>query len=217
MFLVRSLCSVAVCIVAVPTVLYAQAATTRDGRYTRTEAMVPMRDGVKLYTLVFVPTKATAPLPILLTRTPYGIRGSEGNMSSFGSYRELADDGYVFAFQDIRGRMNSEGTFVMCRPARDPKDPKAVDEASDTNDTIDWMLKTVPNNNGRVGILGVSYPGWLAACAALDPHPALKAASPQASPADMFLGDDFHHHGAFRLSYGFEYTTLLEADPKRNV
>lgn len=200
-------------LLAVP--VFAQAPTTRDGKYTRIEAMVPMRDGVKLNTQVFVPVKADGPVPILITRTPYGIGGSEFNMS--GSYKDLADDGYAFAFQDIRGRMGSEGTFVMCRPGRDKADPKAVDEASDTADTIDWLLKTVANNNGRVGILGVSYPGWLAACAALDPHPALKAASPQASPADMFLGDDFHHHGAFRLSYGFEYTTLLEADPKRNV
>jgi uncharacterized protein len=217
MSVVRSL----LLLLLLPAAAFAQAPTTRDGRYTRVEQMVPMRDGVKLYTVVYVPTKPTTPLPILLTRTPYGIGGSEGNLrngpQSKGSYAELTDDGYAFAFQDIRGRMNSEGTFVMCRAGRDQNDPKSVDEASDTSDTIDWLLKTVPENNGRVGILGVSYPGWLAACAALDPHPALKAASPQASPADMFLGDDFHHHGAFRLSYGFEYTTLLEADPKRNV
>ena len=93
----------------------------------------------------------------------------------------------------------------MLRPPRDTKDPKAIDESTDTYDTIDWLLKNVPNNNGRVGMLGISYPGWLTVMAMLDPHPALKAVSPQASPADMFLGDDFHHNGAFRLSYGFEY------------
>ena len=100
----------------------------------------------------------------------------------------------------------------MSRPPRDPKDAKAIDEGTDTNDTIDWLLKNVPNNNGRVGMLGISYPGWLTVMALLDPHPALKAASPQASPADMFLGDDFHHNGAFRLSYGFEYVAMMETD-----
>ena len=93
-----------------------------------------------------------------------------------------------------------------------PKDAKAIDEGTDTYDTIDWLLKNVPNNNGRVGMLGISYPGWLTVMALLDPHPALKAASPQASPADMFLGDDFHHNGAFRLSYGFEYVAMMETD-----
>ena len=97
-------------------------------------------------------------------------------------------------------------------PAATRSDPKAIDEGTDTYDTIDWLLKNVPDNNGRVGMLGISYPGWLTVMALLDPHPALKAASPQASPADMFLGDDFHHNGAFRLSYGFEYVAMMETD-----
>jgi putative CocE/NonD family hydrolase len=122
----------------------------------------------------------------------------------------LAEEGYIFAFQDIRGRFKSEGRFVMLRPPRDKADPRAVDEASDTSDTIAWLLKNVPGNNGRVGMLGVSYGGWLTVMAMLDPHPALKAASPQASPASMFLGDDFFHNGAFRLSYGFEYAAEME-------
>ena len=100
----------------------------------------------------------------------------------------------------------------MSRPPRDPKDAKAIDEGTDTYDTIDWLLKNVPNHNGRVGMLGISYPGWLTVMGMLDPHPALKAVSPQASPADMFLGDDFHHNGAFRLSYGFEYVAMMETD-----
>ena len=100
----------------------------------------------------------------------------------------------------------------MLRPPRDQGDPKAIDESTDTYDTIDWLLKNVPNNNGRVGMLGISYAGWLTVMAMLDPHPALKAVSPQASPADMFLGDDFHHNGAFRLSYGFEYVAMMETD-----
>ena len=122
----------------------------------------------------------------------------------------LAEEGFIFVFQDIRGRFDSEGQFVMLRPPRDKKDAKAIDESTDTYDTIDWLLKNVPRNNGRVGMLGVSYPGWLTVMAMLDPHPALKAVSPQASPASMFLGDDFHHNGAFRLSYGFEYVALME-------
>jgi uncharacterized protein len=182
-----------------------------DPRFTRTAAAVAMRDGVKLHTVVYVPKKKSDPLPIVLIRTPYGIEG-KGEWVFQNYVKHLVDEGYIFAFQDIRGRHRSEGKFVMTRPARDPKDPKAVDEASDTSDTIDWLLKEVDGNNGRVGMLGISYDGWLTAAAMLDPHPALKAVSPQASPADMFLGDDFHHNGAFRLSYGFEYVAMMETN-----
>jgi putative CocE/NonD family hydrolase len=182
-----------------------------EPRLVSTEAMVPMRDCAKLFTTVHAPRGESAPLPIIFLRTPYGIDGGIDRLLR-GYFRELADDGYIFVLQDIRGRFKSEGTFVMTRPARDPKDPKAVDEASDTSDTIDWLLKNVKNNNGRVGMLGISYPGWLTAVAMLDPHPALKAVSPQASPVDMYLGDDFHHAGAFRLSYGFEYVAMMETD-----
>jgi putative CocE/NonD family hydrolase len=175
------------------------------------EVMIPMRDGVKLFTTVHTPTDAKEALPIIFLRTPYGSAGRTDRLLK-DYFKELAQDGYIFVLQDIRGRYKSEGKFVMLRPPRDPKDPKAVDEASDTSDTIEWLLKNVKGNNGRVGMLGVSYPGWLTAVAMLDPHPALKAASPQASPADMFLGDDFHHNGAFRLSYGFEYVTMMETD-----
>jgi len=172
------------------------------------DAQIPMRDGVGLHTRIFTPKGVTAPLPLLLTRTPYGIAGAAGNFA--GSYAELAAEGFIFVFQDIRGRFGSQGTFVMLRPPRDKGDAKAIDEGSDTYDTIAWLLKNVPRNNGRVGMLGVSYPGWLTVMAMLDPHPALKAVSPQASPASMYLGDDFYHNGAFRLSYGFEYVTMME-------
>ena len=114
-------------------------------------------------------------------------------------------------FQDLRGKFESEGVFVMQRPARAPGDTTALDEGTDTYDTIEWLLKNGPRNNGRVGMLGVSYLGWTTIMGALEPHPALKAISPQASPADMWLGDDFHHNGAFRLSYGFEYAYELES------
>ena len=139
--------------------------------------------------------------------------GAAGALRS--SYLELAADGYIFAFQDIRGRYKSEGHFVMMRPPRDRKDPHAIDESTDAYDTIDWLVKHVPNNNGRAGMLGISYPGWLTVMAMLDPHPALKAVSPQASPADMYLGDDFHHNGAFRLSYGLEYATRMETNKEQ--
>lgn len=179
--------------------------------FDQVEAMIPMRDGVKLFTTVHTPTAAKEAQPIILLRTPYGIDGRTDRLLQ-NYFQELAEDGYIFVLQDIRGRFKSEGKFVMLRQPRDPNDPKAVDEASDTYDTIEWLLKNVKNHNDRVGMLGISYPGWLTAVAMLDPHPALKAASPQASPADMYLGDDFHHNGAFRLSYGFEYVTMMETD-----
>jgi hypothetical protein len=175
--------------------------------------MIPMRDGVKLHTLVFVPKKQPEPLPIIMSRTPYGIAGSAGRLQ--GSYQELADDGYIFVFQDIRGKYGSEGAFVMLRPRRDARDPGSIDEGTDACDTIDWLLKNIPGNNGCVGMLGVSYDGWLTAMAMLEPHPALKAVSPQAPPADMWLGDDFFHNGAFRLSYGFEYSTRMETSKEQ--
>jgi len=188
------------------------AAPDNTQRYTKTNIMIPMRDGVRLNTDIYAPKDQTGPLPIIFARTPYGIDGAAGALNS--GYRELADDGYIFVFQDLRGRFKSDGQFVMQRNARSPaerKNPKAIDEATDAYDTIDWVIKNVPNNNGRVGMLGVSYTGWTTAMALTDPHPALKAASPQASPSDMWLGDDFHHNGAFRLSYGFEYAAMMEA------
>ena len=173
--------------------------------------MIPMRDGVRLHTELYTPKNAAGALPFLIERTPYGVMGSAAHYSRMlGNYTEMFPDQYIFAFQDIRGRYGSEGKFVMQRDPRDPSDPKAIDEATDTYDTVDWLVKNVPNNNGRAGLVGISYGGWLTAMALLDPHPALKAVSEQASPADMFLGDDFHHNGAFRLSYGFEYAALLE-------
>jgi hypothetical protein len=136
----------------------------------------------------------------------------KGFSGKLARYVEMIPDDYIFVFQDIRGRYGSEGKFVMNRPVRDAKDAKAVDEGTDTYDTIDWLVKNVPRNNGRVGLLGISYGGWLTVMGMLEPHPALKAVSEQASPADMFLGDDFHHNGAFRLSYGYEYSTMMETD-----
>src|SRR5438876_5329520 len=191
----------------------AQAQAPAGSAFDSTEAMIPMRDGVKLHTWIFTPKGIATSLPLILTRTPYGIGGASGCFAV--SCAELAEEGFIFVFQDIRGRFASEGQFVMLRSPRDRKDPNAIDESTDTWDTIAWLLKNVPRNNGRVGMLGVSYPGWLTVMAMLDPHPALKAASPQASPADMFLGDDFHHNGAFRLSYGFEYAAMMETSKEQ--
>ena len=189
----------------------AQRPAAPDTSFTMQEAMVPMRDGVKLHTVIFVPKSADGPLPFLFERTPYGLDAVTARRLPLG-YGFMAKDGYIFVFQDIRGKFKSEGAFEMQRPPRiNRADPKAIDESTDAFDTVDWLLRNVPDNNGRVGMTGVSYGGWLAAMAMLDPHPALKAVSPQASPADMWKGDDFHHNGAFRLSYGFEYATMMES------
>lgn len=190
--------------------LAAQATPARTPlEFDKREEMVPMRDGVKLHTTIYTQKGITEPRPFIFNRTPYGIARNGAAMN--GPYAELADDGYIFVFQDIRGRFTSEGQFVMLRPQRNKKVRGSIDESTDTYDTIDWLIKNVPNNTGKVGMLGVSYPGWLTVMAMLDPHPALKAVSPQASPADMFIGDDFHHNGAFRLSYGFEYAAMMES------
>jgi len=178
--------------------------------YERTEAMISARDGVKLHVVILVPTDIPGPLPILIQRTPYGVDGTS-EASFFGGRPELARAGYIYVGADIRGRFKSEGEFVMMRPLADHKNPKAVDESTDTYDTIDWLLKHVPNNNGRVGVLGTSYPGFLAMMAGIDPHPAVKAISPQAPMIDTWMGDDFFHNGAFRQTYGYDYALGLES------
>ena len=181
--------------------------------FKRTEVMIPMRDGVKLFTVILTPETQTGNLPIYMERTPYGVAGWNSARIN-GVKPELVADGYIFVFQDIRGRTDSEGVFEMLRPPRDKRDPKAVDESTDTYDTIEYLLKNVSRNNGRVGIAGVSYPGWLAAVALLDPHPALKASSPQAPVTDLWMGDDFMHHGAFRLTYAHDWAVPLEMAKK---
>ena len=186
-------------------------AATLAGRFHKSDVMIPMRDGVRLHTEIYAPATASAPLPFLITRTPYGQNlDKQGFNLMLERYEEMARDGYIFVFQDIRGRHASEGQFVMMRPPRDHADAKAIDESTDAWDTIEWLLKNVPHHNGRAGMLGISYGGWLTVMAAIDPHPALKAVSEQASPADMWMGDDFHHNGAFRLSYGLEYSVEME-------
>lgn len=187
------------------------AAPAKDTRtpYQRTKAMIPMRDGVKLFTVILAPENQSAPLPILMNRTPYGVKAwSSGRVNAASA--ELAKEEYIFVFQDIRGKYDSEGEFVMNRPSRDRRDAKSIDESTDTFDTIEYLIKNVPKNNNRVGIYGVSYDGWLAGVALVEPHPALKAASPQAPMTDTWIGDDFFHNGAFRQTYGHEYIKGVE-------
>jgi uncharacterized protein len=181
--------------------------------YSRQEVMIPVRDGVKLHAVILRPEGSETsgePLPFLMTRTPYGVDGS--NSDSVNEIKpELAASGYIFVDGDIRGRYKSGGQFVMNRPVVAHGSKKDVDETTDTRDTIDWLLKHVANNNGKVGVLGVSYPGFLAMMAGIDAHPAVKAISPQAPMTDIWLGDDFFHNGAFRETYGFDYVQQLEA------
>jgi putative CocE/NonD family hydrolase len=180
--------------------------------FDKREVMIPVRDGVKLHTEIYTPKDTKEPLPILFERTPYGISAPDKGMSySLFRYSDMFADGYIFVFQDIRGRYGSEGKFEMLHTAPDPGDAKGVTESTDTYDTIEWLTKNVANNNGRVGMNGISYPGYLVTMGMVNPHPALKAASEQACMGDTWLGDDFFHNGAFRLTYGFEYTALLES------
>ncbi len=180
------------------------------------EVMIPMRDGMRLQTVIISPKSPKGPLPFLIDRTPYGVPAKEVVEKGTPAGRQALYENYFMVFQNIRGRFRSEGKFVMGRPPHDPADAKGIDETTDAWDTVDWLVKNIPNNNGRAGIAGTSYDGWTAVMAALDPHPALKAAIEQASPADQFLGDDFHHNGAFRLSYGFEYAAMLETSSVEN-
>ncbi len=176
--------------------------------YTKSEHMVTMRDGVKLFTVVYQPKDTSREYPILLYRTPYSISpyGIDEYATLLGPSDEFDRDGYIFVFQDARGKFRSEGEFEILRPYVPVKrGPNDIDESSDTYDTIEWALETLPDHNGRVGMWGISYSAWQAVMGMIDAHPALVAVSPQASPSDMYIGDDFHHNGAFRLMYAFSW------------
>ena len=178
--------------------------------YDRRELLVPMRDGVKLVAIALVPRGAHPPLPVLLIRTPFNAAQEFPHATLPASLRELGEDGYIFVTENIRGRFGSEGSFLSLRPPRDPRVKNSVDESTDAYDTIDWLVKTLPGNNGKAGVLGVSYRGWLAALAGVGAHPALKAISPQGPIADAWLGDDFFHQGAFRQTQGVAYAAYIE-------
>jgi putative CocE/NonD family hydrolase len=177
--------------------------------YTKYEYRIPMRDGKRLFTSVYVPKDATGgPYPFLMGRTPYSVApyGEDQYPARLGPSDEFEKSGYIFVYQDVRGRWMSEGDFVEMRPHIDIKRlPQDVDDSSDTYDTIEFLLKHVANNNGKAGIWGISYPGFYTSASIIDSHPALVAASPQAPMTDLFLGDDAYHGGAFMLSAGFGF------------
>lgn len=176
--------------------------------YLKAEYRITMRDGTKLFTAVYVPKDRSHTYPILMNRTPYGVEpyGRDNYPRGLGPSAAFAQEGYIFVYQDVRGRYMSEGDFKWMTPYIVNKRSSAdVDETTDTNDTIAWLLKNIPHNNGRVGMWGISYPGFYTASALADPSPALKAASPQAPMADNYLGDDIHHNGAFWLPHIFNF------------
>ncbi|NJW51334.1 CocE/NonD family hydrolase [Salinimicrobium oceani] len=186
-----------------------------EDHYDKQEVEITMRDGIKLHTTVFTPKDTSKKYPILMTRTPYSSRpyGEDKFRSLLGPNEHLMKQGNIFVYQDVRGRWMSEGVYDNMRAFIPKKKKKEIDEASDTYDTVDWLVKNVKNNNGRVGIWGISYPGFYATYSLLADHPAIKAVSPQASIGDFFF-DDFHHNGAYLLSYwratavfGYEKTT----------
>jgi putative CocE/NonD family hydrolase len=183
--------------------------------FTVQEVMIPVRDGVRLQTAILTPVDQHGPLPILFRRTPYGVP-DKAPESMPASIKELAQDGYIFVIQNLRGRFKSEGVFHLSSWV-DLRDPKATNETTDAYDSVDWLVRNVPNNNGKVGMLGVSYDGLTTAMTLLQPHPALKAISEQASPVDQWMNDDMHRFGALRESYAFEYAVMEQADKNKNT
>jgi uncharacterized protein len=185
--------------------------------YTKYEYRIAMRDGVHLFTSVYVPKDSSRSYPFLIDRTPYSVApyGVDHYRNQLGPSTEFDKSGYIFVFQDVRGRYMSEGQFVEMRPHIDnKKSNKDVDDASDLYDTIDWLLKNVPNNNGKAGIWGISYPGFFTSASIIDSHPALKAASPQAPMTNLFMGDDAYHGGAFMLAANFGFYSSFK--PQEN-
>jgi len=192
----------------------APAPAAAQSPYILQEVMVPMRDGARMQTVILRPRNQTGPLPILFSRTPYGL-----NLNAPASvpkqWEALDKDGYIFVSQSMRGRFKSDGVFTLSTAVH-PNDPKAIDESTDAYDAIDWLVKNVPNNNGKVGMFGVSYPGFAAAVALARPHPALKAVSPQAAWIDYWKSDDLHRNGALRLSYATDWVSSLQIDKNDN-
>ena len=222
----RCFCAVSGLLVFTLTGLMAQDPVTQPAddyvrsHYTKYEYRIPMRDGKRLFTAVYVPKDAAGgPYPFLMDRTPYNVGpyGEDQYPRQLGPSEEFQKAGYIFVYQDVRGRWMSEGDFLEMRPhIDDKKSPQDVDEASDTYDTIEFLLKTVPNNNGKVGIWGISYPGFYTSASMIDSHPALVAASPQAPMTDLFMGDDGYHGGAFMLSanFGFYVSFRPQSEPQ---
>lgn len=209
------LCAV---LLVLPAVLYAQAkpdtppAYDVKAHYTKYEFRIPMRDGVKLFTSVYVPKDTSQPYPFLINRTPYSVSpyGADQYRRSLGPSESFERDGFIFVYQDARGRFMSEGDFVEVTPHKEiKKSATDVDESTDCYDTIEWLLHNVPNNNGKAGIYGISYDGFYTAASIINSHPALKAASPQAPVTDLYMGDDAYHNGAFMLQANFGFYALF--------
>ena len=194
--------------------VHAQEPTAKPA-FTFQEVMIPMRDGVHLQTVILAPGDQKAPLPIIFRRTPYGVP-AQAPQQVPPNFKEMAQDGYILVIQNLRGRFKSEGVFKLTSHVN-LADPTSTNETTDAYDSIDWLIKHVPNNSGKVGMTGVSYDGLTSALALLKPHPALKAVSEQASPADEWMNDDDHHYGALRESYAFEYAVLEQSDKNKNT
>jgi len=194
-----------------------------QAHYTKYEYRVPMRDGVRLFAEAYVPKDASQAYPILMQRTPYNVGpyGTDNYKAQVGPSMAAEKEGFIFVYEDVRGRYMSEGVFVDVRPHKTHYEgPKDTDESTDTYDTIEWLLHHVPNNNGRVGMWGISYPGFFAAHGLMDAHPALKAVSPQAPMGDVGNGDDGYHNGAFHLAANFRFYSSFTprgAEPQRPV
>ncbi|HEV2970521.1 MAG TPA: CocE/NonD family hydrolase [Pirellulales bacterium] len=207
--LIQVICSTAVIAQANPPSKPTAEAVYLRENYTKYEYKIPMRDGVKLFTSVYAPKDDSQPYPILLTRTPYSVKPYGVDVypnDPGGPLAHYAKERFIFVLEDVRGRYGSEGTFVQMRPQLSVKSgPHDIDESTDAYDTVDWLVRNIPNNNGRVGMMGISYPGFYTAAGMIDSHPALKCASPQAPITDWFVGDDFHHNGAFYLPHAFRW------------
>jgi len=211
---VRSFLLALILSATIPANSFAQTPATKP-LFTIQQAMIPVRDGVHLQTVIIAPADQRTPLPILFRRTPYGVPDKAPEQMP-ASWVELAKDGYIFVIQNLRGRFKSEGTFELSSQV-DLTNPKSTNETTDAYDSIDWLLKNVPNNNGKVGMYGVSYDGLTTALTLLHPHPALKAISEQASPVDQWMNDDDHRYGALRESYDFEYAVMEQSDKNDNA
>src|SRR5437588_1064821 len=216
----RFLCltTVVLMLVLSPIALFAQGQATPQQKeladyikshYTKHEVMISMRDGIKLFTSIYEPKDKSHKYPIMFDRTPYTVApyGEDKFKTSLGPDDLFPREGYIFVYQDVRGRWKSEGEYVDVRPYIPNKTGNQIDETTDTYDTVDWLVKNIPNNNGRVGVYGISYPGFYTSMAGIDGHPAVKAISPQAPVSDWFHGDDNHHNGALFLAQNFSFFT----------
>jgi putative CocE/NonD family hydrolase len=204
-----SIAVVSILLAFIPSAAGAQTEAEIKAGYTKIEQMIPMRDGIKLFTSIYIPKDTSQKYPFMFDRTPYSVApyGADKYRTSLGPDDLFLKEGYIFVYQDVRGRWMSEGDFEDVRPYIPHKTGTQIDETTDTYDTVDWLIKNIPNNNGRVGVYGISYPGFYSSMAAIDNHPAIKAVSPQAPVSDWYHGDDMHHNGALFLAQNYSFFT----------